>query len=56
MKKNDLRNEVKNLATKLATEEVERTGKDYHDCISAALDKACDILGVSKKKFVTMFI
>lgn len=56
MGENDLKRNVKNLAAELALQEAERTGKDYHECISGALDEACKRLGVNRKEFILMFI
>lgn len=56
MKDNDLKVKVKNLAVELARQQAEENGKDYHDCISNALDEACKRLGVNSKDFIKMFL
>lgn len=43
------------LASELAYQESERTGKDYTECINDALDEACERLGVGRKEFIRMF-
>lgn len=53
---NDIKRKVKNLAAELARQEAEETGKDYHECISTALDEACERLGVNRKNYIKMFL
>jgi ubiquitin len=52
----DIKLKVKNLAAELARQEVERTGKDYHKCISNALDEACERMGIKRKEYIRLFI
>lgn len=47
-----LRNKVKNLAAELARQEAERTGKDYKECTSNALEEACIRLEVDQREFI----
>jgi hypothetical protein len=56
MKENDLKIKVKNLAAELARQQAEETGKNYHECISAGMDEACERLGVNRKSFIKMFL
>jgi hypothetical protein len=56
LNRNETKEKVKSLAAELAQQEVERTGKDYQECISWAIDEACERLGVSKKEFIMMFL
>jgi hypothetical protein len=56
MEKQEIKRKVKNLAAELARQEAERTGKDYHECISNALDEACERLGISRKNYIKMFL
>lgn len=51
-----LRQKVITLATSIASQNSETSGKDYYDCISDALDKACEKLGVGKKEFIRIFL
>lgn len=51
----ELRRKVINLATSLALQETDRTGKDYTECINGALDEACERLKVNRKDFIRMF-
>jgi hypothetical protein len=56
IKEDDLKRKVKSLAAELARQQAEETGKDYHECISAGLDEACERLGVNRKSFIKMFL
>jgi hypothetical protein len=56
MEEQKLKRKIKNLTSNLAQQEAERTGKDYHECISPALDEACRRLGVSEKEYIKIFI
>lgn len=56
MEDKELKKKVKNLAAELARQQSEETGKDYADCISTALDEACERLGINRKAFIKLFI
>jgi hypothetical protein len=56
MPEDELRKKIKNLAAELARQNSEETGKDYNECISEALDEACERLRVNRKNFIKMFI
>lgn len=51
-----LKKKVRDLATSLALQKSERTGKDYTECINTALDEACKRLGISSTEFIKMFL
>lgn len=45
-----------NLATSLALQESNDTGRDYTECINKACNEACIRLGVSSTVFIKMFL
>ena len=53
---NDIRSKLINMATSLALQESEETGKCYKECTSDALEEACLRLNIDKKEFLKMFI
>ncbi|MFX0547934.1 hypothetical protein ACOAKC_01235 [Hathewaya histolytica] len=50
-----LKNEVLSLACNIAQDTSERTGKDYEECMSWALDEACRRLNVRAEQFIRLF-
>lgn len=51
----ELRRKVIDLATSLALQETEKTGKNYKEAIPGALEEACVRLGISKENFIKAF-
>lgn len=52
----NLKLKVSALAAKLAQEMSEKQGVKYKDCISSAIDAACNSLGVNRSIFIKMYL
>lgn len=50
------KNDVLNLARKIAQDENEKYGKKYCECMSEAIDLALKKLNINSKEFINMFI